>query len=279
MLNLIRIEIFKLYSKWRTYIGFIAIGILFPLILYLIKVEGESFIDGEIRKVGKDFLISGNLFNAWIITEFVMNSLWVHVPFLIVLVSGDMLSSEATSGTYRLSLIRPISRTEFFLAKYTATLIYVASLIIFMFIISVGLGLFLFGSGDLISIDDGIFAIIPESEALWRIIFAFTLAIISMWVVATLAFLISSFVENAIGPIIGTMVVVVAFLIISNIPVASVEPYKPYLFTTHSSVWRDAFSFEINYEKIFDSVIALGINILILLSIAYVIFIRKDIRS
>ena len=32
MLTLIQIELYKIFKKWRTYIGFIAIGVLVPII-------------------------------------------------------------------------------------------------------------------------------------------------------------------------------------------------------------------------------------------------------
>ena len=277
--TLIKIELFKTFAKWRTYIGFIAIGVLFPVIMYFLKTEGGGIVDSSMRSIKNEFLISGNLFNAWVVTEFIMNSLWIHVPFLIVLVAGDMLSGEATAGTFRFSLIRPITRTEFLISKFIVNLFYASSLLIFMWALCVGLGLYLFGSGDLVSLADGMITIIPESEAAMRIALAFGLAIISMWVVASLAFLFSSFIENAIGPIIGTMAIMVFSLIISNLPVDAVGPYKPYLFTTYQSVWLEAFKYEIDWVKISDSIIALGINIFAFFLISYFIFIRKDIRS
>ena len=161
-----------------------------------------------------------------------MNSLWVHVPFLISLVAGDQLAGEATAGTFRLILIRPVSRPRILNSKYIATLLYTTSLILAIAGLSVGLGLLIFGSGDLLSIDRDTLTILPESEMWSRFALAYGLAILSMWVVASLAFLFSSFVENAIGPIIATMAVVIALLIISNLPVDSFEPIKPYLFTT-----------------------------------------------
>ncbi len=79
-----------------------------------------------------DFLVSGNILNVWTITTFVMNSLYVHVPFLIALVAGDMVSSEYTSGTIRFLLIRPPSRARVILSKYLTMLFYTAALIVFL---------------------------------------------------------------------------------------------------------------------------------------------------
>lgn len=279
MLNLLRFELFKTYAKWRTYIGFLAVGILIPVVMWIMSYSGEQMVQRQLRSLSNDFFISGNLFNGWVIAQLIMNGLWVHVPALIALVAGDQLSGEATAGTFRLILIRPISRTRILNAKYFATLIYTASLVLAIAGLSLGLGLWIFGSGDLIAFDREGITIIPESELIGRFILAYALAMWSMFVVASLAFFISSFVENAIGPIITTMTVIVIFLIVSNLPVESVESIKPYLFTTQMSVWTEAFRDPYDWKEILDSCGALGANILVFYGATWFIFNRKDILS
>ena len=96
-----------------------------------------------------DFLVTGNILNVWTITTFVMNSLYVHVPFLIALVAGDMVSSEGTSGTIRFLLIRPPSRARIIFAKYFTMIFYTTVLIVFLAALCIGIGFAVFGSGDL----------------------------------------------------------------------------------------------------------------------------------
>jgi ABC-2 type transport system permease protein len=279
MLNLVYYELFKTYAKKRTYIGFIAVAVIIPLVMWGMKMEGGRFIQYQMRTLQNDFFITGNLFNGWIIAHLIMNSLWLHVPFLISLVAGDQLAGEATAGTFRLILIRPVSRTLILNAKYITTLFYTASLVFGIALLSVGLGLIIFGSGDLLAIDRDMLTILPEAQMFWRFLLAYGLAIVSMWVVASLAFLFSSFVENAIGPIIATMAVVGLLLIISNLPVESFEPIKPYLFTTYENVWQQAFKNPIDWQNI-----AKSCSILLSYSIAFwlialFVFRRKDILS
>ncbi|MDD8016868.1 MAG: ABC transporter permease [Bacteroidota bacterium] len=279
MFNLIRLELFKTYSKWRTYIGFIAVAVLIPVIMWIMWIEGGKFIQHQLRSLQTDFFITGNLFNGWVIAQLIMNGLWVHVPALIALVAGDQLSGEATSGTFRLILIRPVSRARILNAKYFATLLYTASLVLSIAALSVGLGLWIFGSGDLIAFDKDGITILPENGLIIRFLFAYALAMWSMFVVASLAFFISSFVENAIGPIITTMTVIVIFLIITNLPVESVESIKPWLFTTHMNVWQQAFRDPYDWEKIRTSCLALGAYSAFFWAVTLFLFRRKDILS
>jgi len=278
MFSILKNELLKTYFKWRTYIGFIAILILVPLVEIALKLEGGSMIKGMTRSLEKDFFFVGNLFNGYFVTQLIMNSLWVHIPFLISLVAGDQLAGEATGGTFRLILIRPVSRSRILLAKYLTTLLYSFSLVAFLATLSLGLGVAMFGVGDLLVAGREL-AIISQHEALGRMCLAFGLAIWSMWCVASLAFLFSSFVENAIGPIIGTMTVMVVFLIISNLPTSFFAAVKPYLFTSYLNVWQKALEASIPWETIVRHAEILGCFSVGFYVATWYIFVKKDIVS
>lgn len=271
-------EFLKTFLKWRTYIGFIAISVVVPLVEYGFKLEGGTMVRNMTRGLSQDFLFLGNLFNGYFVTYFIMNSMWIHIPFLITLVAGDILAGEATAGTYRLLLTHPPSRTRIFLAKYAVTLLYTAILVVFLAGLSLGLGLWFFGAGDLLVPGPSI-VILPMAEVPGRLAFAFGLSILGMWCVASLAVAFSSFVENAIGPIIGAMAVIIVFLIVGNIPLEMFETVKPYLFTTHFGLWQKAMEDEIPWNEILHSAIVLVVYILGFTTLSWAAFTRKDILS
>lgn len=277
MAGILTNEIVKTYFKWRTYIGFIAIGVLVPLVQLGLKWQGGG-MQSMLRGLEQDFFIVGNLFNGYFITHLIMNSLWVHVPFLISLVAGDQLAGEATGGTFRLILIRSVSRTRILLAKYVTTLFYTFTLVSFLMTLSLGLGLFLFGGGDLVILGRDL-TVIPRDGLLWRFALACGLAIWGMWCVASLAFLFSSLVENAIGPIIGTMTVIVIFFILSNLPVDLFREVRPFLFTTYLDLWQKAFAVPIAWPDIFSSMAKLAGFSLGFYGVTWYIFHHKDILS
>ena len=271
-------EILKTFLKWRSYIGIIAIGVIVPLIEIGFKIEGGSISRMAMRWFSRDFLLFGNMFNAYFVTEFLMNSLWVHIPFLITLVAGDMLAGEATGGTFRLLLTRPVSRTRILFLKYLVALSYTAILVIFMAVLSLGLGLWLFGTGDLI-VPGKITVILPASVVPMRLLLAFTLSIWSMWCVASLAFLFSSLVENAIGPIIASMAVIIVFILVSTIPLSLFESVKPFLFTTYFNFWQQAMEEPIPWDSIGRSAAIIGAYSCAMTGAAWLVFVRKDILS
>ena len=275
-------ETYKTFSRWRTYISFSVLLLIVVLTEVVMKLSADEIVTSMLRPFQKDFIISGNILNVWLVTAFIMNSLHMHIPFLITLVAGDIVSSEATSGTIRFLLIRPPSRIRIITAKYLTALFYTSLLVIFFALSCVFLGLFLFGSGDLIVHHYGEFDItfLPESELPLRMLMAFIGAIWSMSVVASIAFFFSTLAENSIGPIIGTMAVVIVFLVLGNLPIDFFRAMKPYLFTTYMmNLWQQFFNIPIPWHEIAGSAIILGLHNAVLFLTAMFIFNRKDIKN
>lgn len=276
MFRLIYYECVKTFLKKRTYLGFLIILIIVPLVEIAIKIEGASFVGQRLRSLQQDFFFAGNLLNGWIAAYTIMNSLWVHIPLLISFVAGDQMAGEATAGTYRLILIRPVSRTRVFFAKYLTTLIYTTVFVAFLGVLSVGLAVALMGTGDLLVFDNGIL-ILPASDVAWRFFAAYILAGWSMAAVATIAFFFSSFVENAIGPIVATMGVLITMLILGVLPVEFFQSIQPYLLTSYTNVWTNVFADPVRWDEVFTAIVGLGSYSLGFVSIAWFIFVRKDI--
>jgi ABC-2 type transport system permease protein len=280
-MKLFWLETYKTFSRWRTYISFGFIALIVIMTEVVMKLSADEILYRMMRSFQKDFLIFGNVLNGWFITAFIMNSLHIHIPFFITLVAGDIVSSEATAGTMRLLLIRPPSRSKIITAKYLTTLFYTTGLVIFLALMCITLGLLLFGHGDLMMNYESKLRIvfIPEAEVPLRMLLAFTAAVWSMMVVASLAFLLSTLAENSIGPIIGTMAVVIVFLVLGNFPFDFFRTLRPYLFTTYMVFWQRFFEDPIPWQEIAKSALILGLHNIGLFSIAFVVFTRKDIKS
>jgi ABC-2 type transport system permease protein len=279
MLTLVRYELTKTYRKLRTYIGFGLIAVLIPLAYWGFSAAGDDMVRGMSGGLQQNFLFVGSLFNGWFVSNMVMNALFVHVPFLILLVAGDLFAGEATSGTYRILLTRPPSRTRIFAVKTMSSVIYTYSLVFFLGGFSIALGLLLFGHGDMFTIREDGMAIIARNQLWWRFLVSYALAGWAMCVVAALGMLFSSFVENAVGPIVGSFAVIILFLIIGNLPFEFFETIRPYLFTNYTDVWRRAFTDPIDFAGIGKDVLALGGFLVLFLATTWIIFVRKDILS
>jgi len=279
MISLINIELYKIFKKWRTYIGFLVIAVIVPVINFAMLAEGQSSLNFVTRNLQQSFVFVGNLLNGYLVSYFILMSLAVHIPFLITLVAGDLLDGEATAGTYRILITRPISRMDIVSSKFIAGFIYTALLVLWLAVMSLGIGIIIFGVGELIVVKSSGIIIFAQSDVFWRFLGAYGYAILSMTVVTSLAFLFSSLVENAIGPIISTMAVIIVFLILSNIQIDFFRDLEPYLFTTYMQSWRLFFDDPIDYAAILKSISVLLGHIVVFFAITAVIFKRKDILT
>ncbi len=280
MTRLVLYEMLKTFWKKRTYLGFAIVLVIVPLVEVAFKLEGGRYVGVLMRGLAKDFFLVGNLFNGWLISLQIMNSLWFHIPLLISFVAGDQLAGEATSGTYRLMLTRPVSRTQVFLAKLITTILYTVLFVLFLGALSVGLALILLGRGDLLVAGHGVgLLILPEADVAWRFFLAYGLAIWAMLTISSISLFFSSFVENAIGPIVGTMGVLIISTVLSVLPVEVLATVRQYLFTTHMDLWFRAFADPIPWDRIREAVVILGAYSVASVAGAWLIFIRKDILS
>jgi len=278
MTTLINIELYKIFRKWRTYIGFAAVTFLVFLIQFAISLGERDAASRLTNQLSDSFIMVGNLLNGYFVSYMILNAIIVNIPFLIVLVAGDMLAGEATAGTYRILMTRPISRFQVVLSKFLSSLIYSCMLILWLAILSILLGIILFGSGDLIVLQNGII-IFAKGDIIWRFILAYIMAGLSMCTVAALAFFFSSLVENAIGPIVTALAIIIVFAIISAIPIDFFQTIKPYLFTNYLFSWKLFFDDPLNYIEIIKAISVLVGHIVVLFGITAYIFEKKDILT
>ena len=278
MITLISIELLKVFRKWRTYIGFMAIGILVPIVQISLYWEGDDYVNFATSSLKDSFMFVGNLLNGYLIAYLILQALFLHIPFLIVLVGGDLLAGEATSGTYRMLITRPVSRIKVAASKFIAGFIYTNFLLFWLFFMSLIVSLFIFGSGELLVFGRKIY-IFAADDVLWRFLMAYGYAVLSMTMVLSLSFFFSSLVENAIGPIVTTMAVIIIFAIISALPIAALADVKPYLFTNYITKWRQFFNDPVEYSEILKGGVILVIHIFGLFGITSYIFYKKDILS
>jgi ABC-2 type transport system permease protein len=100
-----------------------------------------------------------------------------------------------------------------------------------------------------------------------------------MWSVTSLAFLLSSLVDNALGPIVATMAVIIACYALATVPVELFQELRPYLFTTYLPLWQKALEATVPWGEILRSCAILGAFSVGFYSVAWYIFERKDILS
>ena len=276
--NLIN-EYVKILAKPRSYIGIGALTILILLIIFAMKADGESILSFATASFEQTLSFSGNILNGNLIAYIVLQMLIVHVPLLIALVTGDLLSGEAAMGTIRMLATKPISRTKIVLSKFIAGSSYVLVIVLWMGFLAVILSGWLFGKGDLIVLNSDGLIILKGADVSWRFMAGFVVAFLALLTVSSLSLCLSAFAENSIGPIVSTMAIIILFTIIGTLDVTIFDSIKPYLFTTHMASWRSFFEDPVDWRSIWESIIILVVHNVLFLLVALWKFNRKDITS
>lgn len=279
MWQLTRIELFKIFRKPRTYIAFAAIAAIIFLVQLALYADGEEYLGFVMQSVNETFDIQGKKLNGYFVCFTILQTLLVHVPLLIALVAGDMIAGEANMGTLRLLATKPVSRTSLMLSKFLASSVYTIALLSFMAFLSLFVSMLIFGTSDLMVFKSEMLIIFNRNDVLWRYFFAFGFAAVSMTTVASLAFLLSVFSENSIGPIVGTMSVIIVLTILTTMNIPFFNHLKPFLFTNHMLNWKGFFDDPVDYREVLKSALVLSFHIIVFVSLATFVFRKKDILS
>lgn len=279
MWQLTKIELFKIFRKPRTYIAFAAIAAIIFLVQLAFYIDGYKYMSIVMTSIESAFSVEGNLLNGYFIFFIILQTLLVHVPLLVSLVAGDMIAGEANMGTLRLLVTKPVSRSHLMVSKFFASSIYSILLLTFMAILGLLLSMLIFGTSDLMIFKSEKVLLIDRSDVLWRYFAAYGFAGLSMITVAALAFLLSVFAENSIGPIIASMSVIIVFTILTTMDIPFFNNMKPYLFTNHMLNWKGFFDRPVDYSEVLKSIFFLLGHIVLFVSLATYIFRKKDILS
>ena len=244
MMPLLKIEIFKIFKRPRTYIAFSVIALIIILIQIALKFGGKEYVGLMLSGMGDSFeeIPSADILNGYLVCFIILNLLLIHIPILVALVAGDAVAGEATMGTLRLLASKPVSRIKLLIVKFIASVFYTMILLLWVAVLSLFLSIALFGVNWLGVARELQFNIMESDDILWRYALAFCFAAIGLICVAALAFMLSVFSDNSIGPIVVTVCVIIVFTILTQMQIPFYdETIKPYLFTTHMLGWKGFF--------------------------------------
>lgn len=291
MWSLLKIELFKVFRRPRTYIAFIAVWAIVSLIQIAIYVDGAKYIDFVLKDVKDNFDVIGNPLNGYFVCFIILQTLLIHVPLLIALVSADMIAGEANMGTLRLLITKPISRTKLLLSKFLASSVYAVILLIWIAILGLFLSMLIFGTDGLLNAKSYEIIILNGNDIFWRYILAFAFAAIALITVAALGFFFSIFAENSLGPIVATMSVIIVFTILTTLDIPLFQSVKHLFFTSHMIGWKGFFEMKLdadgvaipgtirNLPAVLRSAGVLLLHTFLFVGGAIFIFNRKDVLS
>lgn len=273
----LRNELWKLFGKQRTYIGFLMFLLAQNIIALVFRFSSAS--RGMVRTLeGNGYLAQEYISGLTIATVMLFPIAYMLLPLYVSLVGGDLVAKEAEDGTLRMILARPVSRFRLLLLKWVAGTI-------FSFALVAALGVFglVFASiwfpwkGLFVWIPGEVFGVFDAWTGLQHYAAAHGVMAAKAVSVMTLAFMFSCFnVKPAAATILALSFVFVNFIMM-NIPYF--RDLQHWFLTYHLNIWQFMFAQPIPWWKIGQSLsILLGFNLTFLV-IGATAFQLRDIKS
>jgi len=174
--TLYTVELMKALRLKSTYIG--------PMLMVVI-VLASAFLHGIERDGVSDYDFIGAATPA---------ALDIFGPLLVLIYAAALMSSELSSGTIRMVLIRPVLRLEFLSAKLLLGMTYAAVLAVLAAVTSWGAALAL---GELSGVSYGGEIVYTNGEMGATYVLAMLAALLPLWAAAAFALMLSSLTRNS----------------------------------------------------------------------------------
>lgn len=274
----LRNELWKLFGKKRTYLGFLMFLVAQNVIVVLFRfTRGPQ--DNFIRRLEANGFPAQDFISGLTVATFMLFPIvYVLMPLYVALVGGDLVAKEAEDGTLRMILSRPISRGRLLCVKWLGGAVF--SLLLVLALGAFGLAfshLWFRWGGLFVMVPGEMFSVFDAPTGLQRYAAAHLLMATKACTIMGLGLTFSCFnVKPAAATILALSFVFVNF-ILQGIPYF--QNIQHWFLTYHLNVWQDLFAPSIPWWKIGQALsILFGFNLTFLL-LGWVVFHLRDIKS
>lgn len=272
----LRNELWKLFGKKRTYIGFGAFVVVQTLMLLLLKFTPmQHFMERMLSGAG--YVVSDYISALTVSVEMLKPQNFLLMPLYIALVGGDIVAKEAEDGTLRMILSRPISRMRLLLVKGSTGIIFATLLVLTLGVIALGFARVLFPWKGMFVFAPGVFGVFQAGEGLERYALSQLFLVANASVVLCLAFMFSCFNMKPAAATILAISYLFVNIVLDLIPYF--DQYQNWFITHHFNCWLLVFQNPIPWAQIVQSEIVLAAMGATAFVIGAVAFQVRDFKS
>ena len=198
----------------------------------------------------------------------------VFLPITVAIVAGDAVAGEASAGTLRYLLVRPVGRTTLLVAKLISVIAYTMLAVLVVAATAYVVGTQLFGSGPLPSTSG---TQLSTGDATLRTVLAVLYVGWSMLGVAAVALFLSTLTDSPLAAALGAIALLVTSGVLVSLEAsASVSPYLP---TRYWLAFVDLFRDPVLWGDVVRGVALQGVYVAVFLAAAWASFSTKDVTS
>ena len=299
---MIAVELFKLCRRVRTWFSIALICALPLVVAIFIAVTHLAPPPGQGSAFLSAVLNNGQLYPAAALALV----LPVFLPVAVAVVAGDSIAGEASAGTLRYLLARPVGRTRLLVAKLVAVITFTLIAVVAVTVTSYATGVLILGpsrasavgfapGGNSGSIAPGAGgaptaglqpgsavtslsgAPLTTLQLIERVLGAMSFITVSMLGVAAIAIFLSTFTDSALAAALGSLATLVGSEILVTLNAASVA--QPYLPTRYWLAWIDFFRQPIFWRDIQRGFAIQAVYVVVFLGAAWANFATRDITT
>jgi ABC-2 type transport system permease protein len=270
-------ELWKLFGKKRTYIGFGSF-LLVQIIMLLVFKFGRAGTD-YMRMLGNNGYSASDYFSALTVAVvMIMPQIILLMPLYVALVGGDLVAKESEDGTLRMILARPISRVRLLFVKWVAGVIFATILVTVLGLTALGLArLFFPWQGLFVFVPGQAFSVLSASEGFVRYLGAHVFLVVNASTVLSIAFMFSCFNMKPAAATILALSYLFVNLVMEGIPFF--DRYDNWFITHHFRCWLMVFRDPFPTWQILQSQVLLLAGCATVFVIGSTAFHVRDIKS
>jgi ABC-2 type transport system permease protein len=254
------VELRKLVGRPRTWVTIALLAGLPTLVAVLLRVTGVGPRPGQGPAFLAQVLNNGALFPAAALALV----LPVFLPVAVAVLAGDTVAGEASAGTLRYLLVRPVGRTRLLVAKLAVTIVFVFLAVLVVAAVAFAVGAWLFGVKPLPSVSG---QTIAAQDATWR----------TAVTVAAVALFASTVTDSPLAAALGALAALVTSQVLDLLDAAAA--LKPYLPTHYWLAFVDLFRTPVLWHNVNRGIAIQAVYIAVFLGAAWANFATKDIKS
>jgi ABC-2 type transport system permease protein len=270
-------ELWKLFGKKRTYIGFGAFLLAQNAMLLAFRLTHWQR-QVERMLAGNGYIAQEYISALTVALIMLIPQVLLLMPLYVALVGGDLVAKEAEDGTLRMILSRPVSRFRLLMMKSLAGMIFAALLVLVLggtalFFARLWFpwrGMFVFAPGM-------VFNVLSAGEGLKLYLCSHLFMTVNACVILGLAFMFSCFNMKPAAATILALSFLFVNLVIEGIPF--LEAYQEWFLPYHFRAWLLIFAQPTPWHRIAGSLCVLFAFNLTTFLVGSAAFQARDIKS
>jgi ABC-2 type transport system permease protein len=261
------VELTKALVRLRTYVlGFLlaAVAVL-PVVILKLSPGGSG------GPAFFDLIPRNGLFAA-------LTALALVQPFILPLgaslLSGETIASEATAGTLRYLLVRPVGRVRLVLVKYASVMALLGVAVLWVLLVGMAAGGAAFGFGPLPTLSGSTLGV---WSSVLRIAGGALYVLAGVAGLAAIGTFLSTITDSAPGATVAALAVVIFSQILDAL--SQVRAIHPYLLTHDWLAFVDLFRSPVAWDRMGHGIAVFAAYTALFLGAAIAVMTRRDVTS